>query len=99
MERNTTNKLKILAVRDIMERCCGRENAVTMTDILTRLHLSGISAERKSVYDDLAVLRQYGIPIVAVRQGHGTAYYVKQEKAERSGKNPVDKRQKVGYTM
>lgn len=96
MERNATNKRKILVVRDIMERCSGKENAITMTNLLSRLHLLGISAERKSVYDDLKVLREYGMPIASLRRGHATSYYVRRTESERIEKEAYGQSEKSG---
>jgi len=49
-------------------------HSITMVDILSYLEKCGISAERKSIYDDIETLRLYGIDI----EGHkekGTFYY------------------------
>ena len=70
MARKTGGKLKILYVKDILEQ--GR--AVTMREILEQLAARGIAAERKSVADDLRLLRQYGLPVRCVLRGRATTY-------------------------
>jgi predicted DNA-binding transcriptional regulator YafY len=50
-------------------------NGLSMADILARLDASGIRAERKSIYDDLAALRLYGLDILS-RKGKTTEYFI-----------------------
>ena len=39
-----------------------------MADIIRKLNEKGIIAERKSIYDDLAALRRFGIDVVSRRE-------------------------------
>ena len=48
--------------------------------ILGRLQEYGISAERKSIYDDMEVLRSFGMDI-KFKRGKSTGYYVTGQKA------------------
>jgi predicted DNA-binding transcriptional regulator YafY len=50
-------------------------SGLSMAQILARLDDSGIRAERKSVYDDIDTLRQYGLDILT-RKGKSTEYYI-----------------------
>lgn len=52
----------------------------TMQEILGRLQEYGISAERKSIYDDMEVLRSFGMDI-KFKRGKSTGYYVTGQKA------------------
>ncbi len=74
MAKKPNGKLKILYVKDILSE--GRP--VTMKELLERLQRHGISAERKSVSDDLKLLRRYGLPIACVRRGRATVYSLKK---------------------
>jgi hypothetical protein len=76
--RKPNGKLKILYVKDIFERELKEGQAVTMRELLERLIARGYTAERKSVADDIRLLRLYGIPIVCVRRGRATAYALKK---------------------
>ena len=76
MAKKTDGKLKILYVKEILERADGR--SLTMRELLLGLSERGMSAERKSVSDDIRLLRQYGLPIVCVRRGRSTAYSLKK---------------------
>ncbi len=74
MPRQTGGKLKILYVRDILEQAHREGRTITMREIIERLQTRGITAERKSVADDLRLLRQYGLPVLCIRRGRATAY-------------------------
>ena len=51
------------------------DNTMTINDMIAELHRYGISAERKSIYDDLEALRHYGVEI-ATHKSRTTDYYV-----------------------
>ena len=74
MAKKSPAKLKILYVKDILEE----HRTVTMREILERLSDRGIPAERKSVSDDLRLLRAYGLPVCKKRSGRATAYFLKK---------------------
>ena len=75
MEKRTNGKLRILYVRDILAACAQRESAITMAELLSRLGRAGITAERKSIYDDFRKLRSYGMAIRATSRGRYSRYY------------------------
>ena len=76
MAKKMNGKLKILYVKDILERSAGEP--ISMRALLERLAERGIAAERKSVSDDIRLLRQYGMPIVVIRRGRFTVYSLKK---------------------
>jgi len=51
------------------------EHGLTMSGIIGRLESYGVKAERKSIYDDLYLLREFGLDIVT-RKGQTTEYYI-----------------------
>jgi len=60
----STQKLKILYLKEILEEETDYEHGITMPQIINKLKAREVSAERKSVYDDIRVLRyEYGLPI------------------------------------
>lgn len=59
----------------------GEQNVVTMQEILDNLGQYGISAERKSIYDDMEALRDFGYDI-QYKRGRTGGYYLKQEKED-----------------
>ena len=78
MAKKTNGKLKILYVKDILEREIPEGKTITMREILLKLSERGISAERKSVADDLKLLEKYGLPVRCIRRGRATAYSLKK---------------------
>ena len=78
MTKKTDGKLKILYVKDILEHELKDGHTISMREILGKLSERGVSAERKSVSDDLRLLRQYGVPVVCIRRGKATVYTLKK---------------------
>ena len=78
MAKKTDGKLKILYVKDILEQTTRTGQAISMREILLRLCERGIPAERKSVSDDLRLLKQYGLPIVCMKRGRASVYSLKK---------------------
>lgn len=76
MARTSGQKLKLLILKDYLLKNTDENHAVTVKDILTYLESCGISAERKSIYDDMESLRTYGLDICAERRDHSTWYNV-----------------------
>ena len=63
MVANNRQKLKLVLLLRILERETDPDSGLTMPQIIERLHAEGVSAERKSVYRDIAVLRETGVDI------------------------------------
>ncbi len=78
MTKKADGKLKILYVKDILEHELSDGRSITMRELLFKLSERGICAERKSVSDDLRLLRQYGLPIVCIHRGKFSAYSLKK---------------------
>ena len=71
MGRTENQKLKLLYLKELFERQSDEEHLLSMQDILDALAAHGIRAERKSVYDDILCLQQFGMDIVTVRGRKG----------------------------
>ena len=76
MPRSAQQKLKILYVLDYLMQYTDEQHPVTLAQIAAELGARGISAERKSLYDDLEALRAYGLDVVCTGAGRSSAYYV-----------------------
>lgn len=76
MARSSSQKLKILYLMDYLNHYTDEEHPVSVADMILHLEKNDIKAERKSIYDDLEALRNYGMDIVQTRQGKSTLYYV-----------------------
>ena len=59
----------------ILQEKTDEENTMTVNDMITELEQYGISAERKSIYDDIEALRHFGIDI-AMRKSKTTDYFI-----------------------
>lgn len=74
MPRSQSQKLKLLYLLQYLLRYSDEQHPVSVSDMIGELERHGVSAERKSIYDDIEALRLFGVDIVAVR-GKTTAYY------------------------
>ena len=63
MAKSYNQKLKILYLMDFLLRETDSEHVVSMKQILEEMEKNGISAARKSVYNDLSMLKEYGMDI------------------------------------
>ena len=67
-------KEKLLALREFLRRKTDEEHPATMAEILAALAEAGYPSERKSVYEDIEILRAFGDDIVKVGSGRQTGY-------------------------
>ncbi|MFI3313282.1 MAG: WYL domain-containing protein [Eubacteriales bacterium] len=65
MAKSENQKLKLLVLKDYLERHSDEEHPVTVGEIIYHLQTWDISAERKSIYRDLACLTDYGMDIIS----------------------------------
>ncbi len=75
MARSTMQKQKLLYLQKIMLERTDEEHSLTINEIIEALSAYGISAERKSLYNDLEILEQFGIDICRIKT-NTTRYYV-----------------------
>ena len=71
-----TAKMKILYIVRILEEETDEEHPVTIQDIIAKLDGYGISAERKSIYNDLEQLRLSGVDIIREHRDRNYYYYL-----------------------
>ena len=99
MAKSNNQKAKILFLEQML-RETGENHVVSMQEILEALAERGISAERKSIYDDLDALRTFGMD-VRFHRGRPGGYYlagqivdetkaVQAAKPSAAGKKTVD---------
>ncbi len=75
MSKQSNQRMKVLYLMRIMLQNTDEKHMISMGDIVEKLQLYGINAERKSLYDDLESLRTFGIDII-YQQGKNGGYYV-----------------------
>ena len=76
MARSSFQKLKILYVMEYLLHHSDEAHPVTVAQLIGELAAHGISAERKSIYDDIECLREYGLDIIQSGSGRSNGYYV-----------------------
>ena len=64
MAKSSNQKLKIIYLMDIFLERTDETHTITMSEIIAALETYGVSAERKSLYNDIETLRQYGLDII-----------------------------------
>lgn len=74
MAKSRNQKAKILVIEHLLHGT-GESRVVTMQEILEKLAEYGITAERKSIYDDIEALREFGLD-VQYKRGRPGGYYL-----------------------
>ena len=75
MSRSSHQKLKLLYLSRILQTKSDEWHPISVQSMIEELKKYDITAERKSIYDDLEALRTYGLDIIQSR-GRTTGYYV-----------------------
>ncbi len=75
MAKPASSKLKLLYLMDILLEYTDEENPITLARIIEMLERRGVSAERKSLYADIDLLREYGLDILTKKQKQ-FSYYI-----------------------
>ena len=76
MPKGAGQKLKLYHLSQIMIKKTDDEHSLTMPQIIELLAEKGISADRKSIYDDFEALRDIGLDIIGEQVGRGYYYHV-----------------------
>ena len=75
MAKSANQKLKLLYLLRYLMQNSDEAHPVSMAQIIEELSQNGISAERKSIYDDVESLRLFGFDIVQLKGKNG-GYYI-----------------------
>ena len=75
MAKSRNQKLKLLYLLKILQEKTDNEHGLTIAEIIDELALYDVQAERKSLYDDFEMLREFGVDIEMKRE-KDTRYYV-----------------------
>lgn len=81
MAKSNNQKAKILYLERMLQET-GEHKTLSMQDILAGLSEHGINAERKSIYDDVEVLRSIGMDIRYTRERPGGYYLYGQSQEQ-----------------
>ena len=75
MPKSSNQKQKLLYLQKILLEKTDEEHALTMTELIDELKSYDIQASRKSIYDDMEILQNFGLDICRIRS-HTTRYYI-----------------------
>lgn len=75
MAKSPNQKLKLLYLVKFLMQHSDEEHPVSTAQIIEELKKNDISAERKSIYDDIEALCNFGVDIVQVK-GRNGGYYI-----------------------
>lgn len=76
MAKSQNQKLKLLYLWEYLTQQTSEEHPVSIKQIIAYLESLDIAAEWKAIYDDLELLRYWGLDIIQVGESRSTAYYV-----------------------
>ncbi len=76
MSKQSNQKLKLLYLNKYFLENTDENHTVTVNELVDYLAVLGISAERKSLYNDFEQLRVFGTEVMSVKSKRGTGYYV-----------------------
>lgn len=83
MAKSEKQKLKLLYLRDYLRQNTDEKHPVKVQALVDFLASKDIRAERKSIYDDIRTLNEYGTEVL-YRRGSNGGYYVAQRDFELS---------------
>ena len=75
MPKSDNQKLKLLYIRDYLERNSDEDHPVGAQELIDMLANHGIDCERKAVYSDIRALQDFGLDILN-RRGKNGGYYL-----------------------
>lgn len=67
MPKNSKQKQKLLYILKLLYEKSDQDHGVTMSQILEYLEENEIKAERKSIYDDIKTLKDFGVDIISTK--------------------------------
>ncbi len=82
MPRRANQKLKLYYLARIMTEKTDDSHSLTMADIQRQLEEYGVTADRKSLYDDMEALRVLGIDVIGEKVSRGYVYHVGKKRFE-----------------
>ncbi|MCR5604958.1 MAG: WYL domain-containing protein [Lachnospiraceae bacterium] len=82
MPKGSNQKLKLYYLSRIMLEKTDDDHMITMPEIKSALEVYGVTADRKSLYDDLESLRVLGIDVIGEKIGRNYYYHVGSKQFE-----------------
>lgn len=82
MAKSEGQKLKLLYIINMLEEHSDENHPLCTAEIIRRLDALGIHSERKSIYDDIAKLCDFGYDIIQIHSRQGGGYYLAEREFE-----------------
>lgn len=82
MPKSANQKMKLLYILKILTERTDEAHCLSAQDLILLLADYGITAERKSIYDDIECLNHFGYDIVNVKARKGGGYYLASREFE-----------------
>lgn len=82
MAKNSGQKLKLLYIVKILTEESDEKHPISTKGLIDKLAGCGVAAERKSIYDDIAKLQDFGYDIIQVDNRNGGGYYMASREFE-----------------
>lgn len=82
MAKGAHQKLKLLYLEKILQEETDEEHGLTMAQLTDRLRAQGISADRKTLYQDLEELEAFGLELLRRQQGGRYTYHLVSRRFE-----------------
>lgn len=79
MPKSEKQKLKLLYLMQLLLEKTDEEHAVTMPEIIEYLEKNDIQAERKSIYNDIQLLTDFGLDIISIKERPGGYYLASRQ--------------------
>lgn len=76
MSKSANQKLKLIYLMKILLERTDETHSITMPEIIDALAAYDISAERKSLYNDIETLRVYGLDIIGTQENRNYTYHI-----------------------
>jgi len=76
MPKSSNQKMKLLYLLDMLREHTDENHVLTTKEIIEKLAANGILAERKSIYDDIRTLQEYGYDILQADSRNGGGYWL-----------------------
>ncbi len=82
MAKSEGQKLKLLYIVKMLEENSDENHPLSTAEIIARLDALGVHSERKTIYDDIAKLIDFGYDIIQVHSRIGGGYYLAEREFE-----------------
>lgn len=76
MAKGKNQKFKLAYLKEIMLRETDDSHGISLKQVIEKLDARGVSAERKSIYEDFDDLEKLGVDIISEKKGRECLYHV-----------------------